>query len=147
MKNMNNRTCQQFNIALGSKPGLSKFIESTILSGLDGYANNKEHNNMHFQKLNNKKEVEVLVRKPLDVLKETNLPNIIDYMSLDVEGSEMDILKIFPFDKYCIKYATIETNNDKNKEKKMESLMESKGYTFLKHKAVDHVFINDCKNF
>jgi len=26
MKNMKNRTCQQFNVALGSKPGLTKFI-------------------------------------------------------------------------------------------------------------------------
>jgi len=102
---------------------------------------------MHFNKVNNFPKNEVLVRKPLDVLKETNLPNVIDYMSLDVEGSEMDILEIFPFDKYCVKYATIETNNDKNKEKKMESLMKSKGYEFLTHKNVDHIFINDCKNF
>lgn len=149
MKNMENRTCQQFNVALGSKSGLTKFIGdgSSVLSGLDGYVNNKEHNNMHFYKVNNFPKNEVLVRKPLDVLKETNLPKVIDYMSLDVEGSEMDILEIFPFDKYCIKYSTIETNNDKNKEKKMESFMKSKGYKFLTHKNVDHVFINDCKYF
>lgn len=44
-------------------------------------------------------------------------------MSLDVEGVEMDILKSFPFDKYCVKYATIETNNNKEKEKEMEEFM------------------------
>ena len=78
---------------------------------------------MWYDKINNLPKNEVLVRKPSDVLKETNLPKVIDYMSLDVEGSEMDILKVFPFNKYCIKYATIETNNDKKKEKEMESFM------------------------
>lgn len=37
-------------------------------------------------------------------------PKIIDYMSIDVEGGEFDIIKNFPFDKYFIKYITIEHN-------------------------------------
>lgn len=37
-------------------------------------------------------------------------PKTIDYMSIDVEGGEFDIIKIFPFDKYFIKYITIEHN-------------------------------------
>lgn len=84
----------------------------------------------------------VPVRTPEDVFTEANLPSTIDYMSLDVEGSEMDILKSFPFDKYCVKYATIETNN--NKQKEMEEFITQRGYKFEGHKEVDHIFSNIC---
>ena len=61
-------------------------------------------------------------------------------MSLDVEGAEMDILKSFPFDKYCIKYATIETNNEKEKEKELEEFMRKRGYKFEGPYKTDHIF-------
>lgn len=42
------------------------------------------------------------------------------YHSLEIRKSKtmilLDILKFFPFGKYYIKYVTIETNNDKEKE-------------------------------
>lgn len=86
----------------------------------------------------------VNVRTPRDVLSETRMPSIIDYLSLDVEGSEMDILKVFPFDKHCIRYATIETNNDKETEKELEAFMAERGYAFVEHLGVDHHFTNSC---
>lgn len=39
-----------------------------------------------------------------------NAPKVIDYLSIDVEGGEFDIIRNFPFDKYFIKYITIEHN-------------------------------------
>lgn len=39
-----------------------------------------------------------------------NCPKVIDYLSIDVEGGEYDIIREFPFDKYYIKYITIEHN-------------------------------------
>jgi hypothetical protein len=43
-------------------------------------------------------------------LDDISSPKIIDYASIDVEGGELDIIKDFPFDKYFIKYITIEHN-------------------------------------
>ena len=37
-------------------------------------------------------------------------PKVIDYLSIDVEGGEYDIIRDFPFDKYFVKYITIEHN-------------------------------------
>ena len=37
-------------------------------------------------------------------------PKVIDYLSIDVEGGEYDIIRNFPFDKYFVKYITIEHN-------------------------------------
>jgi FkbM family methyltransferase len=55
----------------------------------------------------------------LSLLKLANAPKIIDYLSIDVEGSEYDIIREFPFDDYFIKYLTIEHNaNGDGPEKK-----------------------------
>jgi hypothetical protein len=43
-------------------------------------------------------------------LDNANAPRVIDYLSLDVEGGEFVIVKDFPFEKYFIKYITVEHN-------------------------------------
>jgi FkbM family methyltransferase len=149
MKNMEHRSCKKFYTALGSEPGEADFRygdnenNHSPLSGLDKFVTTDD-NKMWKEKVKDYKIKKVQVRTPEDVFKEANLPSIIDYMSLDVEGSEIDILKSFPFDKYCVKYATIETNNDKAKEKEMEEFMIKRGYKFEGHQEVDHIFTNSC---
>ena len=46
----------------------------------------------------------------MDLLSEYGAPNYIDYLSLDTEGSEFDILSTFDFDKYNIHCITVEHN-------------------------------------
>ena len=53
----------------------------------------------------------------LDVLNYYNAPNNIDYLSLDIEGSEYDVLSSFDFETYNIKILTIEHNYSPNREK------------------------------
>mgnify|MGYP003953788659 CR=1 FL=1 len=154
MYNVKNRSCKKFRVALGSKPGITKYMTSVDnkhgLSGISEFVKSKYNNKVWADRLNEEgvtKEIDVEVRTPIDVLEESKIPNVIDYMSLDVEGAEMNILKSFPFDKYCIRYSTIETNDDKNKETELRNFMKSKGYKFVKHEGVDDVFSNDCKGF
>lgn len=61
----------------------------------------------------------------LDLLKEHNAPLIIDYLSLDTEGSEFNILNVFDFDLYDIKIITVEHNYTDNREK-IYSLLKDK---------------------
>ncbi len=44
------------------------------------------------------------------LLDQHNAPHIIDYLSIDTEGSEFDILKIFNFKKYQFRVITVEHN-------------------------------------
>lgn len=44
------------------------------------------------------------------VLRDCGAPPIIDYWSLDTEGSELAILKSFPFDEYAFRVLTVEHN-------------------------------------
>jgi len=62
-----------------------------------------------------------------DLLKENSAPRKIDYLSIDTEGSEFDILNQFDFDYWDISIITVE-HNDSPKRKDIFKLLSSKGY-------------------
>lgn len=72
-----------------------------------------------------KKEIET--KTLFNVLNETNAPKIIDYLALDIEGSEYEVLKLFPFDKYKFRAISIEGNS-------CNELLISKGYKKVRNK-------------
>ena len=51
----------------------------------------------------------------------------IDYLSIDTEGSEYEILKTFDFDKYKVKIITCECNYTPTRNK-IYSLLSANGY-------------------
>lgn len=62
-----------------------------------------------------------------DFLIKNNSPKEIDYLSIDTEGSELDILENFPFNKWDIKYITVEHNYTEQRER-IFNLLSSNGY-------------------
>ncbi|MBN2479081.1 MAG: FkbM family methyltransferase [Parachlamydiales bacterium] len=74
-----------------------------------------------------------------DLLAKNNLFSI-DFLSLDTEGGELDILKSIDFDKYHIQVITVENNyNDNN----FLFFLNSKGYKKIMHLGNDEIFINN----
>lgn len=65
-----------------------------------------------------------------------NAPKVIDYLSLDVEGSEWIIMKKFPFDKYKFRCLTVERPN-----KKLDILFDLEGYRQIAHLMYDVVYV------
>lgn len=63
----------------------------------------------------------------IDLLNKYNAPKIIDYLSIDTEGSEYEILLNFDFSKYTFRVITCEHNYTKNREK-IYKLLKKKGY-------------------
>ena len=63
----------------------------------------------------------------LDLLKKFKAPKFIDYLSIDTEGSEYEILKSFDFKKYKISTITVEHNYGANRGKIFDLLI-SQGY-------------------
>lgn len=59
-----------------------------------------------------------------DLLKKYNAPRRIDFMSIDTEGSEWDILKYFDFSDYDISVITIEHNFNLNRNRVRDLLFE-----------------------
>jgi FkbM family methyltransferase len=80
----------------------------------------------------------------LDLLNEHNAPQDIDYLSIDTEGSEYDIIKDFDFNRYNIKIITIEHNFTEMREK-IFTLLSSHGYkrVLTDYSLVDDWYIKD----
>ena len=69
-----------------------------------------------------------------DLLVKYNAPKIIDYLSIDTEGSEFDILNNFDFNKYKFRIITCEHNFTPNKNK-IHKLLTKNGYV-KKHSSL-----------
>jgi len=68
------------------------------------------------------------------LLAEYNAPKVIDYVSIDTEGGDYDVLLGFPFDDYEVKLWTIEHNAYQDNgvlKGKIRALMAEKGYTLV----------------
>lgn len=63
----------------------------------------------------------------MDLLDKYQAPADPDYLSIDTEGSEYEILKEFNFDKYNFKVITCE-HNFSNQREKINELLSSRGY-------------------
>ena len=88
-----------------------------------------------------KSEIETITLT--DLLGEYHAPKIIDYISIDTEGSEFKILEVFNFEKYKFKIIQVEHNFTNDREK-IFKLLSSKGYlrVFTSISKVDDWYIN-----
>jgi hypothetical protein len=119
-----------------------------IESCLDAYKNN-----LHVVQANSSKHTSITLEQ---LLCNNNAPKYIEYLSIDTEGSEYEILKGFPFDKYLFGMITTEhntfNNNHPNKQniscemshkrKLMYDLLSSKGYILLIHHSIEDFYLH-----
>jgi FkbM family methyltransferase len=82
---------------------------------------------LHAKSRKERKSYQVETISLLDLLRKHNAPNNIDYLSIDTEGSEYEILSAFDFDSYRFGVITVEHNNTSNRKKIFE-LLSSQGY-------------------
>jgi FkbM family methyltransferase len=66
-----------------------------------------------------------------DLLKTHKAPQEIDYLSIDTEGSELEILQAFDFADYDIKIMTVEHNFVEPDRQEILKLLGSKGFVRL----------------
>jgi len=72
------------------------------------------------------------------VLRSANAPNVIDYLSLDVEGAEDDVLcDDFPFDEFTFLLATIE-----RPPPSLNRRLFNNGYLFVKNHEFDTFYVH-----
>ena len=79
----------------------------------------------------------------IDLLKKYKAPKVIDYLSIDTEGSEFEILKNFNFSMFTFKIITCEHNFTKNRQK-IFNLLTQKGFVrkFKNLSQFDDWYIN-----
>jgi hypothetical protein len=74
-----------------------------------------------------------------DILQKEGL-HIIDYMSVDIVGYELEALKSIDYDKYKIKYMTVEHATPTNQQN-IYTFLTSKGYKLHRHNKWDDEYI------
>lgn len=119
------RSCIVVEGALSSVSGKKiEFFESGLLSSsvtaadTDMYGKVRSKGNL----------VHCFTRRIDEVLQEHEAPSRIGYLSLDVEGAELEVMETFPFDRYQLKCATIE-HNYTPREAAIDAVMSSNGFS------------------
>jgi FkbM family methyltransferase len=120
------RTAKQYPFAVtAQRQGKVEFIVTNQpgLSTIKGYEKSDRHHSLRADGILHEVDTTTL----RDLLYLADSPKQIDYLSIDTEGSELDILSTFPFDEFTFRFISIEHNDSENCEK-LKNLMNSKGY-------------------
>lgn len=122
-------------------------LDNREVSTIKAYKESSKHNRDNNQVY----KVETLTFS--DALKKGNAPKSIDYLSIDTEGSELEILQTIDFDKYNISVLTIEHNNHEDKKDRIIEIMTNNGYkrVFEELSSFDAWFVRkdmwECLNY
>ena len=104
-------------VLLFNETPMAEFSTIDLLSNRDAHRGHRENGAKY--------RVETISLN--DMLELHNAPLVIDYLSIDTEGSEYDILEFFDFNYFRVNFWTIEHNNGPN-QARLDSLLRSKGY-------------------
>jgi FkbM family methyltransferase len=94
----------------------------------------------HKDMINNIEKISVNVKTLNNIFKETDFPKKIDFISIDTENTELDVLKGLNFDEYDIKFFVIENNFDENQ---VEEYLKTKNFKKLFRNAVNDFYVNN----
>ena len=84
------------------------------------------------------KYIDVQTRILNEILEENNTYEV-DFLSVDVEGAELKILKGIDYDKFHIKVIIYENGENTNS---VRDFLKSKDFSFYKRLGIDDVFVN-----
>jgi hypothetical protein len=73
-------------------------------------------------------------------LEKYDVPRVIDYLSLDTEGSEYDILAAFPWDTHSVRMISVEHNHEEPKRTQIRELLEGRGMKLEKSIDVEDFY-------
>ena len=76
-----------------------------------------------------------------DILSRAQAPGFIEYMSIDIEGAELEALKGLSFTRYKVGAFTIEHNWEEPKRSEIRQLLEGKGYRYAFPRGRDDFYI------
>ena len=79
----------------------------------------------------NKTQIQVVTITLKDLLDEFQAPKFIEYLSLDTEGTEYEILKIFDFTSYIFGCIDVEHNFIEPRRSQIKDLLTSNGYVYI----------------
>ena len=137
----NNRKCKTVNKAISNKIKDVEFVE--VIEGLTQMSGINNENNTAIEIINNNKNSKTKISKITTTTFEEEIKSNleIDYLSIDIEGEELDLLKSIDFNKYTIKVISVE-NNVPDKFN-YNTFFKSKNFSFFHRIGQDEIFFNN----
>jgi FkbM family methyltransferase len=133
---MEGRTCKMFKEVVFSKPGLVMAFHTA--GGLGGIADTLGKWNETAARA---PTVNVTTGTLDNILARAGAPPFIHFISLDVEGAELEALRAFPFDRYRVGAWTIEHNLEEPKRSQIVALLARHGYLRVNEWHQDDFFV------
>jgi len=125
------------NHAVFNKSGLSlEFSESGLSSGITQYIDRHKQ-----AKKGNQIIVKTITLQNL--LDKYKAPTIMNYFSLDTEGTELEILKSVDFSKYTFLYINLEHNYIEPRRTEIQTLLLNNGYLYKGENKWDDDYIHE----
>lgn len=134
--NMEDRTCRMLKEVVFSESGQRlKFHASGALGGIaDTLGRWKDA-------ATSGRTVEFTSTTLDDILDRTNAPRFIHFISLDIEGAELEALKGFSFDRYRVGALAIEHNYEEPKRSEIQALLKRHGYVRMHAWRQDDLYV------
>ena len=135
-----NRNCKVLNAAISSTEKDVEFIE--VIEGLTQMSGIYDDN--YSAKLiieNNKKNKFNKNKMKTSTFEKSILTKEIDYLSIDIEGAELDVLKSINFQEYIIKVISVENNNPEKIN--FNSFLKENNFSFFDRVGQDEIFYNN----
>jgi FkbM family methyltransferase len=133
---MEGRTCKMFKEVVFSKPGLLMTFHTA--GGLGGVDETLGEWN---KTAASAPTVTVKTVTLDDLLARAGAPQFIQFVSLDIEGAELEALLGFPFDRYHVGAWTIEHNREEPKRSRIAALLGQHGYRRVHEWRQDDFFV------
>jgi len=125
------------NNAVFNKTGLTlDFSHSDLFSGLTEYIDKHTH-------VKNCAKSKVNTITLQDLLEKYKTSNIIHYLSLDTQGSELEILRSVNYSQYTFLYITLEHNYIEPKRSLMRDILLSNGYLYKGENEWEDEYIHE----
>lgn len=136
-KNRPNSLCYRYAVYNESNK-LVKFDICNSHSLLSGISNNIDCHKPIVDR--NKTQIMTTTITLNDLLTKTNSPSFIEYLSLDTEGSELEILKSVDFQKYTFGVIDVEHNYIEPRRSLIKELLTSNGYHYMRENQFDDCY-------
>jgi FkbM family methyltransferase len=134
-----NRACHYYNYAVTAVGDEQlEFCVAGVLSGLT------EHISPPYLHIKDCPKVTVTAKTLTYLLDMDDAPAVVDYLSIDTEGSEFEVLKGIDFERYQFRIIDLEHNNVEPRRSEMRQFLEERGYQYHSENKWDDRYIHEA---
>ncbi len=124
-----NRNCTTVNYAAYKTGGkILEFVDAGAVGGLVNELQDDIHMGVRDKKIQSGNIIKVPTLRGDDIFQHNNAPKLIDYLSVDTEGSELSVLQSIDFSTWKICMITVEHAGNQDKRQQVMSYLEPYGY-------------------